>query len=69
MKRVLTVILYMFSNHKQLDYVEKPKEQITYDSQTKWILSSESVHRYTGLSKSWDSCLLLLSAVSHPRGL
>lgn len=43
MKRVLTVTLYMLSNHKQLDYVEKPKEQITYyDSQTKWILSSVS---------------------------
>lgn len=67
---MLTVILYMFSNHKQFDYVEKPKKQITYyDSQTKWILNSVSVHRYIGLSMSWDSCLLLMSAVSHPREL
>ena len=27
-KRVLTDILYMLSNHKELDYIEKPKEQM-----------------------------------------
>ena len=80
MKRALIVILNMFSNHKQLVYIETQRTSVTIimtaiiGRQGKAINKMDSEfnvnsYRYTNMLMPWESCLPLMLAAYHSKGV